>query len=289
MNFSEYLKPVLGKDFVQLSEPVKTPYDRSAKILDLEIPLYGELLGIEVDILNKQQVFNEKLFVKLVVCLQKIKEKTKHGSINNKEAIKRLLAAIKNKGYYLLRNKSTVKEFSSDSIKEYDTFITLFSSDRQYNADLSYDVEGVLQTELRQLALDCMDSWIEAGVQGESLLELALNIREKENLIIDGEDSYVEILPIIEECVPEDVLSEVALYEFSFNELFPIRFLLYTRLGIDHDCTRYAKISELEKAIEEIDKEFTKPDPIVENKSNTKTPGKEEKQNTDSGEKPVKQ
>jgi hypothetical protein len=269
MNIVDFLKAVV-EDFEEFEEPIKITPKGTIEIGDVQIPLYKEILATEKVILESVQSFQEKLIQDLMLVLQKIKAKTNHGDLSMEEAVLRLLNAVKNKGNYILREPTLVTQFDSSLISGYSELVSLYNPQITYNDDLSYEVESVLMVELRSFVNSHFDSWVNVGVQGNSLKQLVENIIYETSFIAPGNDQITNIIDILVETIPEQMYKDITLYEFAQGSYFILHLLAYTRLAVSHDFTKFSLISVLNDALDEAKKEFTIPDKKSKNKANPK-------------------
>jgi predicted RNA-binding protein associated with RNAse of E/G family len=282
MNIIQFLKNVLV-DFEEITEPLTIPSKATIEVGNISIPTYGEILGIEKDIFEQINNFQKKIVQDLLLSLNAVKEKTNHGELDTNEAVLRLMNAIKCKGNYILRSPSLVTEFDSSLIEGYDDLISWFSPSTSYSQDLTYEVDGILNIDLRTLANTYLDSWIAVGVQGETLLEMVVQIYKKSNFIVSGKDQLVNILDVLEETVPEQLYRDIATYENSQNEYFIVELLAYTRSAVSHNFVKNSLLSDLDEAKEALMKEFIIPDKKTKNSSKT-LPKQEEKTTSSDGD-----
>lgn len=269
MNIVSFLKSILP-EFEEFLEPVNIPAKSVIEVGNVQIPVFGEILGIEKEILEKIQEFQNKIVQDLIIILDKIKQETKHGDLSIQEAVERLINAIKNKGNYILREPNLVTEFDSSLIAAYDQVMEMFDPSINYSQDLTYEVDGVLNIDLRTLANTYFTDWVNVGVQGETTLELVVSIYKKANFIVSGNDKIINIIDILIENVPNQVYQDLEIYEYGQSEYFLIELLAYTRSAVTHKFVKNSLISDLEEAKDIITNEFIVPDKKVKNKSNPK-------------------
>lgn len=236
MNISTYLK--LQKETVPTITKEDLPSDPESvlTVRFINLPLYGELLGVELLILNTLNNIAKKLNAQVNLVAAKVKKihKCKAGDVAGG-----VVESLSTNGIYTALKQGEIAPFKADGLEE---LIQLMES-KPYVSDTLVFEDG--DTALRLLAYSMTE---ELGkVQGGSIEEKVRNLSLKIPFISDYVLESVDINAILGE-VP-GIYDNYEAYILSRSSDILLRVLLYTRCGIDHDVLFNLRLSETEKLL----------------------------------------
>jgi hypothetical protein len=260
LNFSEFIE-ILYKGTYVVPEDLAVS-TATHQILGLNVPLYGEVLGIELDILNRWKEANAAFYRMLFAAADEIKALTGHGELTDDERIQRTIDAMKNYGMYSLREDSNNFEFDASLIKGHAELLELTARPYDHENFLFSDAPDDLS--LRILIFENLLSWQQAGVKGDTADDIIKSILSKRVMQVPGSDRWKDINPILETLNPT-VYKLLSVSNFVNDVHFAGNLILFTRCGIGHNALVSAPKSQILEFLEVVSKEFAVQDTVEQN------------------------